>query len=34
MTFRGSATWRVRLAKGVYRFGADPKHLAGRLRVR
>jgi hypothetical protein len=34
MTFRGSATWRVRLAKGVYRFGTDPKHLAGRLRVR
>ena len=32
--FKGSATWRVRLAKGVYRFGTDAKHLSGRLRVR
>jgi hypothetical protein len=34
VSFRGSATWRVRLTKGVYRFGTDAKHLAGRLRVR
>jgi hypothetical protein len=34
VSFKGSATWRVRLAKGVYRFGTDAKHLAGRLRVR
>jgi plastocyanin len=32
--FTGSATWRVRLASGVYRFGADAKRLPGRLRVR
>jgi hypothetical protein len=32
--FTGSATWRVRLARGVYRFGSDAKHLPGRLRVR
>ena len=32
--FKGSATWRVRLAKGVYRFGSDAKRLPGRLRVR
>jgi hypothetical protein len=32
--FRGRATWRVRLARGVYRFGSDAKRLPGRLRVR
>ena len=32
--FRGKATWRLRLAKGVYRFGSDAKRLPGRLRVR
>ena len=32
--FRGSVTWRVRLAKGTYRFGSDAKRLPGRLRVR
>lgn len=32
--FRGKATWRVRLARGVYRFGSDAKKLPGRLRVR
>jgi hypothetical protein len=32
--FRGSVTWRVRLARGVYRFGSDAKRLPGRLRVR
>jgi Copper binding proteins, plastocyanin/azurin family len=32
--FAGSATWRVRLAKGVYRFGSDAKRLPGRLRAR
>jgi Copper binding proteins, plastocyanin/azurin family len=31
--FTGSKTWRVRLAKGVYRFGSDAKRLPGRLRV-
>jgi hypothetical protein len=34
MRFTGSATWRVRLAKGTYRFGSDTKSLPGRLRVR
>jgi hypothetical protein len=32
--FRGTATWRVRLSRGVYRFGSDSKRLPGRLRVR
>jgi Copper binding proteins, plastocyanin/azurin family len=32
--FMGSVTWRVRLAKGVYRFGSDAKRTPGRLRVR
>jgi hypothetical protein len=32
--FRGSVTWRVRLARGVYRFGSDARRLPGRLRVR
>jgi len=30
--FKGSVTWRLRLAKGVYRFGSD-RGLAGRLRA-
>ncbi len=29
-----SGMWRLRLAKGVYRFGSDAKKLPGRLRVR
>ena len=32
--FRGTTTWRLRLAKGVFRFGSDAKRLPGRLRVR
>jgi hypothetical protein len=32
--FRGTVTWRVRLSRGVYRFGSDAKRLPGRLRVR
>jgi hypothetical protein len=32
--FTGSATWPVRLVKGVYRFGSDAKRVPGRLRVR
>ena len=32
--FRGTMTWRVRLARGVYRFGSDARRLPGRLRVR
>jgi plastocyanin len=32
--FRGTVTWRVRLARGMYRFGSDAKRLPGRLRVR
>jgi hypothetical protein len=32
--FTGSVTWRVRLARGVYRFGSDARRLPGRLRVR
>jgi hypothetical protein len=32
--YRGTVTWRVRLARGVYRFGSDAKRLPGRLRVR
>jgi plastocyanin len=32
--FTGSVTWRVKLGKGVYRFGSDAKKLPGRLRVR
>jgi hypothetical protein len=32
--FRGSVTWRVRPAKGTYRFGSDARKLPGRLRVR
>jgi plastocyanin len=31
--FTGRVTWRVRLAKGVYRFGSDAKKVPGRLRV-
>jgi hypothetical protein len=32
--FTGRVTWRVRLAKGVYRFGSDARKLPGRLQVR
>ena len=32
--FRGTVTWRIRLARGVYRFGSDARRLPGRLRVR
>ncbi|HKI22326.1 MAG TPA: hypothetical protein VKA24_02800 [Gaiellaceae bacterium] len=32
--FTGRVTWRVRLARGVYRFGSDARRLPGRLRVR
>ena len=32
--FKGLVTWRVKLAKGTYRFGSDAKRLPGRLRVR
>lgn len=31
--FTGSTTWRVRLVKGVYRFGSDARRVPGRLRV-
>jgi hypothetical protein len=31
--FMGRVTWRLRLAKGVYRYGSDAKRLPGRLRV-
>lgn len=34
MRFRGSTTWRVRLARGTYRYGSDPTGLRKRLRVR
>jgi hypothetical protein len=34
MRFRGSATLRVRLSKGLYRYGSDRKGLTKRLRVR
>ena len=32
--FTGAVTWRLKLAKGTYRFGSDAKKLPGRLRVR
>ena len=32
--FTGHKIWRVRLARGVYRFGSDARRLPGRLRVR
>lgn len=32
--YRGTVTWRVRLSRGIYRFGSDAKRLPGRLRVR
>lgn len=32
--FTGRVTWRLRLARGVYRYGSDAKRLPGRLRVR
>jgi hypothetical protein len=31
--FTGSKTWRVRLVKGLYRFGSDARRVPGRLRV-
>jgi hypothetical protein len=34
VSFRGTARWTVRLARGTYRFGSDPEPLEGRLRVR
>jgi Copper binding proteins, plastocyanin/azurin family len=34
MRFRGSATWRVRLARGSYRYGSDRQGLRKRLSVR
>jgi plastocyanin len=34
MRFRGSATLRVRLSKGTYRYGSDRTGLSRRLRVR
>ena len=34
MRFRGSATLRVRLSKGTYRYGSDRTGLTRRLRVR
>ena len=33
LAFVGSVTWRVRLARGVYRYGSDARHVPGRLRV-
>jgi Copper binding proteins, plastocyanin/azurin family len=33
MRFTGSQVWRVRLARGVYRYGSDRAGLAKRLRV-
>jgi hypothetical protein len=32
--FMGRKTWSVRLVRGSYRFGSDPKRLTGTLRVR
>jgi hypothetical protein len=34
MRFRGSTVWRVRLARGAYRYGSDRVGLKKRLRVR
>jgi hypothetical protein len=34
VAFRGTARWTVRLVRGTYRYGSDPKPLEGRLRVR
>ena len=34
MRFTGSKSWTVRLVRGTYRFGSDPKPLTGTLRVR
>jgi hypothetical protein len=34
MRFTGSETWRVRLARGTYRYGSDRAALRNRLRVR
>lgn len=32
MAFAGTVTWTLRLARGTYRFGSDPR-LTGRLVV-
>jgi hypothetical protein len=34
LRFTGRKTWTVRLVRGSYRFGTDPKPLRGTLRVR
>jgi Copper binding proteins, plastocyanin/azurin family len=34
LRFTGRKTWTVRLVRGSYRFGSDPKRLEGTLRVR
>jgi hypothetical protein len=34
MRFKGSTTWRIRLAHGTYRYGSDRQDLSKRLRVR
>ena len=34
MSFRGTATWALRLSRGTYRYGSDPEPLEGRLRIR
>ena len=34
MTFRGSARWSLRLAKGMYRYGSDGRRQTGKLRVK
>jgi hypothetical protein len=33
-SFKGTATWTLRLGRGTYRYGSDPEPLEGRLRVR
>lgn len=32
--FTGGKTWTIKLARGAYRFGSDPKPLTGLLKVR
>ena len=34
MKFRGSASWSLRLARGVYRYGSDGRPLTRKLRVK
>lgn len=34
IAFTGTASWNVRLKRGTYRYGSDPKPLAARLRIR